>query len=142
DLVRTHRGRGAHITILAGQAGRSTRMRAKEKTLRAPSRARLPLLRFRPGGIGLDAVTRRASNSLPGICSSDELLGHERVARVRHAEVRLDVTSRERGIDRLVDGGLPLCRSFQRVVLLLSCRVGDAPGTLAARRRGRAVSGW
>src|SRR5690606_39247853 len=34
----------------------------REKTLRAPDRARLPLLRFRPGGIGLDAVTRRAAD--------------------------------------------------------------------------------
>ena len=37
----------------------------KEKTPRAPARARLPLLRFRPGGVGLDGATRGATPSLP-----------------------------------------------------------------------------
>src|SRR5690606_26036241 len=53
----------------------------KEKTLRVPDRARLPLLRFRPGGVGLDAVTRRAATSLSahtgrlarGMCTGDML---------------------------------------------------------------------
>ena len=35
-----------------------------EKTLRAPGRAWLPLLRFRPGGVGLDTAARRAETSL------------------------------------------------------------------------------
>ena len=33
-------------------------------TPRAPARARLPLLRFRPGGVGLDGATRGADSSL------------------------------------------------------------------------------
>ena len=33
---------------------------------RAPVRARLPLLRFRPGGVGLDGATRGAVDSLQG----------------------------------------------------------------------------
>ncbi len=37
----------------------------KEKTLRAPGRAWLPLLRFRPGGVGLGTATRRAVYSYP-----------------------------------------------------------------------------
>src|SRR5665647_2776191 len=36
----------------------------KEKTPRAPTRARLPLLRFRPGGVGRDGATRGAAPSL------------------------------------------------------------------------------
>ena len=34
--------------------------RGKEKTPRAPTRARLPLLRFRPGGVSQDSATRGA----------------------------------------------------------------------------------
>ena len=39
--------------------GQETRM-----TPRAPARARLPLLRFRPGGVGLDGATRGATTSV------------------------------------------------------------------------------
>jgi hypothetical protein len=40
--------------------GRHGRSHTK-RTPRAPARARLPLLRFRPGGVGLDGATRGAS---------------------------------------------------------------------------------
>ena len=36
-----------------------------KKTPRAPVRARLPLLHFCPGGVGLDGATRGADVSLP-----------------------------------------------------------------------------
>ena len=41
-------------------------MRAKKKTPHAPARARLPLLRFRPGGVGLDGATWGADNKCSG----------------------------------------------------------------------------
>src|SRR4051794_35567387 len=49
----------------AENAGVGSPASGHEKTLRAPGRAWLPLLRFRPGGVGLDAAARRAVNSLP-----------------------------------------------------------------------------
>ena len=39
---------------------------AKKKTPHAPARARLPLLRFRPGGVGLDGATWGAGNKCSG----------------------------------------------------------------------------
>lgn len=37
-----------------------------KKTPHAPARARLPLLRFRPGGVGLDGATWGAANQSSG----------------------------------------------------------------------------
>jgi hypothetical protein len=62
-LRRAPAGPGGQI--LRRNAGRDGGgAEGKEKTPRAPARARLPLLRFRPGGVGLDGATRGASNSL------------------------------------------------------------------------------
>ena len=54
-------------------------------TPRAPARARLPLLRFRPGGIGLDGATRGAENQCNPLASLDAVTGtlRDRVGYLR-----------------------------------------------------------
>src|SRR3954463_7526614 len=47
-----------------GQRGEP--LTAKKKTPHAPARARLPLLRFRPGGVGLDGATWGADDKSTG----------------------------------------------------------------------------
>ena len=50
-----------------------------ERTPRAPARARLPLLRFRPGGVGLDGATRGAGDDRTGL--REQAAGPGRSAR-------------------------------------------------------------
>ena len=51
---------GAHA--IGARRRPATTTRRHEKTPRAPARARLPLLRLRPGGVGLDGATRGADH--------------------------------------------------------------------------------
>ena len=60
------RHEGTKKTPRTLRAETQPRLPGTKKTPRAPVRARLPLLRFRPGGIGLDGATRGAAASLPG----------------------------------------------------------------------------
>lgn len=67
QIARTaHRPRVA-TALFAAPGWRTERASGNKKTLREPDRARLPLLRFRPGGVGRDAASRRAITILTAL---------------------------------------------------------------------------
>ena len=73
-------------TLAAPRCGANAHLcRAEKMTPRAPARARLPLLRFRPGGIGLDGATRGAENQCNPLARSDAVTGtlRDRVGYLR-----------------------------------------------------------
>ena len=93
------------------------RAAGERKTLREPGRAWLPLLRFRPGGVGLDAASRRADTSLtgsacatPSVRERDDARSAAGIARstsTRGAGVACERVEQRRQVGLADDAGVP-----------------------------------
>src|SRR3954451_7905714 len=124
----------------------------RKRTPRAPARARLPLLRFRPGGVGLDGATWGAGNQCSGCGREVRALGTPE-DQVGYGEPPAATAEGEPRRIRLVAYGARLesvlgasPRGFESPILRIRSRPsaaapGTAPPSPWGSRRGRSAAG-